>query len=141
MDRWNDDKEDNVWYKQDKFTHMRWITFMAINSTRKVLIVSSHPLFGKGIEHLLKTSHAGEVELVTLVSGAQKALEAIRQFQPDLVVVDEDDDQVSRDDFLTHFVTSPRKIRVVLLSLKEGGSQAVVYDRRTLAAAHIEDWL
>jgi len=28
-----------------------------------------------------------------------------------------------------------------LLSLKEGGSEAIVYDRRTLAASQIEDWL
>jgi cytochrome c oxidase subunit 2 len=33
------------------------------------------------------------------------------------------------------------RLRVVLLSLKEGGDEAIVYDRRTMAASQIDDWL
>jgi len=76
-----------------------------------------------------------------MMPSGEGELTALEKYQPDLVIVDEDDDLVNRDDFLAHFISSDRKIRVVLLSLKKGSSQAVVYDRRTMAASNIDDWL
>ena len=114
---------------------------MASTTARKVLIVSSHPLFGKGIERLLRNRAGGELEVVVMMPSGEGELTALEKYQPDLVIVDEDDDLVNRDDFLAHFISSDRKIRVVLLSLKKGSSQAVVYDRRTMAASNIDDWL
>lgn len=109
--------------------------------SRRVLIVSSHPLFGKGIQHLLQSRPDGESYSVNLVSSVEAAVSALDQMLPHLVVVDYDDQDVNRDEFLAHFVGSEHQMRVVLLSLKEGGSTAVVYDRRTLAASQTDDWL
>ncbi len=110
-------------------------------SLHKVLIVSSHPLFGKGIRHLLETHHGKPVEVIGIVKNLEDAIHSIQEYQPDLVVVDYDDEAVNRDEFLVRFVGSESQLRVVLLSLKEGGSNAIVYDRRNLAASQIDEWL
>jgi cytochrome c oxidase subunit II len=107
----------------------------------RVLIASSHPLFAKGLLSLLQKRQKAEVEVVGLVSTIEEALTALQSLNPDLVVVDYDDKKVNRDDFLQRFVTGEGRLRVVLLSLKEGGDEAIVYDRRSLAASRIDDWL
>jgi cytochrome c oxidase subunit 2 len=65
---------------------------------------------------------------------------ALENLNPDLVIVDYDDKTLNRDEFLARFVEGEKKLRVVLLSL-QGGEEALVYDRRTLAASQIDDWL
>ena len=79
--------------------------------------------------------------VVGMVSTIDEALNALTTLRPDLVIVDYDDNRVNRDEFLARFVEGEGRLRVVLLSLKEGGSEAIVYDRRTMAASQIEDWL
>ncbi len=108
---------------------------------RRVLIISSHPLFGRGIQHLLQSRQARDVHVVGIVQSVEAAVVALEQLRPDLVVVDYDDQDVNREEFLAHFVEGYHQMRVVLLSLKEGGSNAIVYDRRTLAASQTDDWL
>jgi cytochrome c oxidase subunit II len=109
--------------------------------SRRVLIVSSHPLFGKGLRNLLQERKQSDVEVVGILASVEEAIRAIQETSPDLVIVDYDDDRVNREEFLAHFVEGAQKLRVVLLSLKEGGSEAIVYDRRSLAASQIDDWL
>jgi DNA-binding NarL/FixJ family response regulator len=107
----------------------------------RALIVSSHPLFGKGIGRLLNARPDIDVTVVALVSNVDEAMVSLELFSPDLIIVDYDDDGVNRDEFLARFVESEKQLRVVLLSLKEGGSEAIVYDRRTLDASEIDEWL
>jgi len=107
----------------------------------RVLIASSHPLFAEGIRGLLNTRQQADVEVVGLVSTIDEALDTLNILKPDMVIVDYDDERVNRDEFLARFVESEERLRVILLSLKEGGQEAIVYDRRTMAATQIEDWL
>jgi len=107
---------------------------------QRVLIASSHPLFGQGLRSLLQERHRAEVEIMGVVSSLDEAVSALEKLEPDLVIVDYDDDNLNRDEFLARFVEGERKLRVVLLSLQEG-QQALVYDRRTLAASKTDDWL
>ena len=107
----------------------------------RILIASSHPLFAQGINSLLAKRQEMDTEVVGIVSTIHEALEAIEELQPDLVIVDYDDDRVNREEFLARFVEGESRLRVVLFSLKEGGDQAIVYDRRTMAASQIDDWL
>ncbi len=107
---------------------------------RRVLIASSHGLFGQGLRSLLKERQEAGVEVVGMVSNLKEALNALDRLQPDLIVVDYDDEALNREEFLARFVEGEKKLRVVLLSLQSAG-EAVVYDRRTLAAAQIDDWL
>ena len=111
------------------------------SSQRQVLIVSSHPLFGKGIQRMLETRHAKDVQVIGIVTTVEEAFAFIETRNPDLVVVDYDDSDVNRDEFLAHFVGGEQKMRVVLFSLKEGGSNAIVYDRRAMSASQVDDWL
>lgn len=110
-------------------------------SPRRVLIVSSHPLFGKGIQRMLETRKGEDARVVGIVSDLEGAVKALETLKPDLVVVDYDDEAVNRDEFLSYFVEGETQLRVVLFSLKEGGSNAIVYDRRTLEASQVDDWL
>ncbi len=107
----------------------------------RVLIASSHPLFAQGISSLLYKRPEMDTQVVGMVSTINEALDALKNLYPDLVIVDYDDDQVNREEFLARFVEGEGRLRVVLFSLKEGGDEAIVYDRRTMAASQIEDWL
>lgn len=109
--------------------------------TRKVLIASSHPLFAQGLRRLLQKRQEADVDVLGVVSNVEQAIEAIASLNPDLVIVDYDDESVNREEFLTRFLEGVGRLRVVLLSLKEGGDRAVVYDRRNMAASQIEEWL
>ncbi len=78
--------------------------------------------------------------VVGVVSNLEQALAALERLDPDLIIVDYDDEALNRDEFLARFVEGERKLRVVLLSL-QSGSEAIVYDRRTMSASQIDDWL
>ena len=107
----------------------------------RILIASSHPLFAEGLRSLLNRRQEKDTAVVGLVSTIEEALAALKKLHPDLVIVDYDDERVNRDEFLARFVEGEGRLRVVLLSLREGEDEAIVYDRRTLAASQIEDWL
>ncbi len=106
---------------------------------RRVLIASSHPLFGQGLRSLLKERQGDDVQVVGVVSSLEEAVEAIDKLNPDLVIVDYDDEILNREEFLARFVESEKKLRVVLLTLQSGG-EALIYDRRTLSASQIDNW-
>ena len=112
----------------------------SVKTPRRVLIVSSHPLFGEGLRQLLRERRATQVEVVGLAASTEEALAALETQAPDLVILNYDDKVVNRKEFLARFIEGGRPMRVVLVSLKEGG-EVVVYDRRTLAPTQAEDWL
>jgi cytochrome c oxidase subunit 2 len=107
---------------------------------RRVLIASSHPLFGQGLRSLLQERQQTGVEIVGMVSNLEETLAALERLDPDLIIVDYDDEKMNREEFLARFVEGEKKLRVVLLSL-QSAQEAIVYDRRTMAAAQIDDWL
>lgn len=109
-------------------------------NTRRVLIASSHGLFAQGLRSLLSERQGEGVEVVGVVSSLEEAIAALEKLNPDLIIVDYDDERLNRDEFLARFVEGERKLRVVLLSL-QSANQAIIYDRRTMAAAQIDNWL
>ncbi len=112
----------------------------SVKTPRRVLIVSSHPLFGEGLRKLLRERRAAQADDVGLAASTEEAVAALETQAPDLVILNYDDKVVNRQEFLARFVEGDRPMRVVLVSLKEGG-EVVVYDRRTLAPTQVEDWL
>ena len=108
--------------------------------TQRVLIASSHALFGQGLRSLLLARQKSDVEVVGMSTSLEETLVAIDRLAPDLVIVDSDDKALNREEFLARFVGSEKKLRVVLLSL-QNPEEAIVYDRRTMAAAQIDRWL
>jgi cytochrome c oxidase subunit II len=111
-----------------------------LSKSRRVLIASSHSLFGQGLRSLLQERKEAGVEIVGMVSNLDEALQALDRLNPDLIIVDYDDKKLNRDEFLARFVEGEKKLRVVLLSL-QSAQEAIVYDRRTMAAHQIDDWL
>jgi len=107
---------------------------------QRVLIASGHPLFAQGLRSLLMARHQGRVEIVGVATTLKEALAALERLNPDLVIVDYDDQALNREEFLARFVESAGRLRVVLISL-QNPEEAIVYDRRTLAAAQIDHWL
>jgi hypothetical protein len=112
-------------------------------SQQRVLIVSTHALFGNGLRSLLRERWSDQVTVVGMVSELSEALTALETLRPDLAVIDYDDQGLNRDEFLGHFWSGKHPLRVVLLSLNDGreGAEATVYDRRTMVASRIDEWL
>jgi len=113
---------------------------MLMDHPRRILIVSSHPLFRDGLKSLLHKRDGARVEIVGTARNTDEAIAALKTHYPDLVIVDHDDTSINRDEFLARFIEDQQPMRVVLVSLKETGP-VVVYDRRTVAAGQIDDWL
>jgi len=53
---------------------------------RRVFILSSHPLFGQGVESLLRQE--ARLEIVGQETDVDKALERIKELQPNVVILD-----------------------------------------------------
>jgi DNA-binding NarL/FixJ family response regulator len=109
---------------------------------RRALIVSGHPLFSAGLRNLLRERQPAGVgvEVVGLANNMEEVVATLDSLKPDIVIVDYDDKAINRQEFLARFVEGVTPMRVVLASLKDGG-EVVMYDRRTLSAAQVEDWL
>jgi cytochrome c oxidase subunit 2 len=105
----------------------------------RVLIASANPLFGKGLEKMIRKQRSTQALQIHLVASNAEMLLEMEDWQPDLVLVDYDDKSISRVDFLQKFVDSEYPAQVMLVSLKANG--VVVYDRRTMTPAQAEDWL
>jgi cytochrome c oxidase subunit 2 len=110
------------------------------SKVRRVLIASSHGLFGQGLRSLLQERQQANVEIVGMVSNVNEAIQELDRLNPDLIIVDYDDETLNRDEFLARFVEGEKKLRLVLLSL-QSPKDALVYDRRSMAAAQIDEWL
>lgn len=107
---------------------------------RRVLIASANPLFSKGLSKLFRERWKDHAEVVGVTTHMDGALEMMEKHKPDLVILDYDDRNLNREEFLAHFVSGSQPLQLMLVSLKESGA-VVVYDRRTLSFAQLEDWL
>jgi cytochrome c oxidase subunit 2 len=110
------------------------------NQTRRVLIVSANPLFREGLRKVYAERWDGKANITGMPTNMIETLSMLETHQPDLVIVDYDDQTINREEFLNRFVAGEMPMQVVLVSLKESG-QVVVYDRRRLTSAQAENWL
>ena len=79
-------------------------------------------------------------QIVGMVSNLDQAMQALEELDPDLVIVDYDDQALNRDEFLAALCGWREKIAGGAAFL-QSANEAIVYDRRTLAASQIDDWL
>ena len=77
---------------------------------------------------------------IRLVESTAEALSLLESWRPDLVILDYDDVNVDRAEFMSSFVAGDQPMQVMLVSLQASGA-VVVYDRRTLTPAQADDWL
>ena len=110
------------------------------NPTRCVLIASANPLFREGLCKIYSKQWGDDVVIAGTPSTLDDTLSAMERYQPDLVIVDYDDKNIHRAEFMNRFVVSDMPMKVVLVSL--GSSETVVvYDRKKLTAIEAQDWL
>ncbi len=109
-------------------------------SPRRVLIASANPLFREGLRKMYAARWGEKARIVGTPSTIEATLRALDELQPDLVIVDHDDETINREEFLNRFMSGETSMRVVLVSLR-ASEPVVVYDRRRLTAAQADDWL
>jgi len=110
------------------------------NMVHCVLIVSANPLFREGLQKFYETKWGDDVLIIGTPSTVDEALAAIDEHHPDLVIVDYDDKNIHRAEFMSRFVDSDMPMKVVLVSLSSSET-VVVYDRMKLTAGEAEKWL
>jgi cytochrome c oxidase subunit 2 len=109
-------------------------------NSRRVLITSANPLFGKGLQKIYGKRWGANAVEIRLATSMNETLTLLESWQPQMVILDYDDQTIHREEFLSHFITGNRPMQVVLVSLQASG-EVVVYDRRSLTPAQAEDWL
>lgn len=110
------------------------------NQPRRVLIASANPLFREGLRKVYAQRWGDKAAITGMPTNMEETMQMLETHQPDLVIVDYDDQNINRAEFLNRFVTGENPMQVALVSLKESG-QVVVYDRRRLTSAQAENWL
>ena len=109
-------------------------------SVHRVLIASANPLFREGLRKVYVERWGGQAEIVGMLSTMEETLTALETLQPDLMIVDYDDRNINREEFLSRFLEGESPMRVVLVSL--GSTEPVViYHRERLTSAQADDWL
>ncbi len=105
-----------------------------------VVIASANPLFGKGLLSLFEGHWKQKPRKIVLATNLSETISAIEKFKPLLVVIDCDDRQISREEFLSYFVGQKQPMQVMLVSLQETGD-VTVYDRKMMTYNQIDEWL
>lgn len=107
---------------------------------RKVLIASANPLFREGLRKLYAARWGDQAIVVGMPSTMEETLTSLETLNPDLVIVDHDDTNINREEFLERFMEGESPMQVVLVSL--GSTEPVVlYQRKRLTAEQAEAWL
>lgn len=107
---------------------------------RRILIASANPLFREGLHKLYAEHWKAQNVQVDLASTMQETLDFLESYDPDLVIVDHDDNTINRSEFLNRFVTGEMPMKVILVSLSSP-EPFVIYNRKQLTSAQAEDWL
>lgn len=107
---------------------------------RRVVIISANPLFREGLRKMYADRWSGKAAIVATPTSMDEAANALEKHQPDLVIVDYDDKNINRAEFLERFFNGASTMQVMLVSLNESG-EVVVYDRRKLTPAQAQNWL
>lgn len=106
---------------------------------RRILIASANPLFSQGLRRQLAERWSAPLPEMRLVNSMAETLAALKEWLPELVIVDYDDRTINRGEFLNHFVDGADPMQVMLVSLQASG-EVVVFDRRTLTTDQASDW-
>ena len=105
----------------------------------RVLIVSDSPLFGSGVENLLRNE--SKLEVVRGVTCADHALEQVRAVAPDVVVVDSSAGDRDFSSLILNILDAKPGTKIIALHLDDEvvgiyrGEQRVVRETRDLLQA------
>ena len=113
---------------------------MSNTQIKRVIIISANPIFREGLRKMYDERWVGKASIVGIAANMTEAFMELESKKPDLVIVDFDDKNINRSDFLNSFITGKTNMQVILVSLQESG-QVLVYDRRALTSSQAESWL
>lgn len=105
----------------------------------RVIILVSHPLFGQGVESLLRRE--GGMEIVARDTDTARAIEHVRQMHPDVLIMDSADPACASIPFVMQVSQVGNGTRVIGLNLRENemclfwGEQRVVTGVKDLIEA------
>ena len=105
-----------------------------------LIIASANPLFGRGLLRLFEERWENRSAAILLATTLSETIAAIEANHPHLVIIDCDDKEINRTEFLNYFVSQVQPMQVMLVSLHETGA-VVVYDRKMMSSNQIDDWL
>ena len=106
---------------------------------KRIFILSSHPLFGRGVESLLRQETG--LEIVGRETDVDKAIERIEELQPDVVIVDSADPAGDSTLVALHILREGVGTKVIGLNLQDNtigiyrGEQRVVKGVKDLVEA------
>jgi AmiR/NasT family two-component response regulator len=106
---------------------------------RRVFILSSHPLFGQGVESLLRQE--ARLEIVGQETDVDKAVERIKELQPNVVILDCTEPRCDPTPVVMHILREGLETKVIGLNLQDNtmyiyrGEQRVVEAVKDLVEA------
>ena len=106
-----------------------------MHSMARVFILSKYPLFGRGVESLLRQET--ELEIVGQETDADQAIERITELHPDVVIVDSSDPACDPIATITRILKTETPVKVIGLDLKE--NKIHLYHGEQREARGVED--
>ena len=106
---------------------------------KRIFMFSTHPLFGQGVESLLRRETG--LEVVGRETDVDKAVERIKELQPDVVIVDSGDPACDPTPAVMRMLREGVGARVIGLNLQDNticiyrGEQRVVKEVKDLVEA------
>ncbi len=100
-----------------------------------IFILCEHPLFARGLEHLLRQER--DVEIVGVATEREKALTQIRTIKPDVILVEADHGRPDAGTLLSTLVQDRGEGRVLSVSFNR--NEAVLYTGRRWKATRARD--
>ena len=86
-------------------------------AAKRVFIFSRHPLFGQGVERLLRGEPG--LSVVGLEADANKAVEQITALNPDVIILDSSDPHCDPAPIFMHVLHLARRAEIVGLNLSD----------------------
>jgi DNA-binding NarL/FixJ family response regulator len=106
----------------------------------KVLIASANSIFRNGIEKILSKRDDFNSLTIHKVTQLEELKKKYSKFKPNIVIIDFDDININKKQFMDSFVDEKRDTQLLLVSLQEGGN-VVFYKRQVFSTDQALEWL
>jgi len=104
---------------------------------KRVVVLESDYLFSAGVQSFLSNQENLEVTGLD-ASDPQEIYQAILQIQPDVIILDQNNQLIDLNTLLEHLEDLPR-VRTVVMSYSD--DQVQVYDRNKISIHQLSDFL
>lgn len=106
----------------------------------KVLIASANSIFRNGIEKILSKRSDFDSLTIHKVTQLDDLKKKYSKVKPNIIIIDFDDKNINKKQFLDSFFDEKRDTQLLLVSLQEGGN-VVFYKRQVFSTDQALEWL